>query len=243
MTVIDKEFSRLIVLSLVILGILNLFMAETIGKLVHPRMYPFTVFTLIFISIMFIYQALSMGKGKEISRFNPKIIIFFIPLILAAFFGVTSLGSGIASNRGMASGFFGGAGKGNRQLIERCKINGTLVFNESDYFNLSEELLDNIKSYDGEKIEIKGFVFKMNDFSENQIGLGRIGIWCCLADSIMFSFICETHEARSFSVNDWIIVEGVLKAGTYKNSAVPFVKVTSIKKITRPENPYVYLKL
>lgn len=57
--------------------------------------------------------------------------------------------------------------------------------------------------------------------------------------TVVVGFLCTSPETCNFSENDWIEIEGTITKGEYHGD-MPIIEITSINKIDKPEDEYVY---
>ncbi len=57
--------------------------------------------------------------------------------------------------------------------------------------------------------------------------------------TVVVGFLCSSTETSNFAENDWIEIEGTITKGEY-HGTMPIVEVTSINKIDKPSDEYVY---
>lgn len=112
-----------------------------------------------------------------------------------------------------------------------------------NYTNILKSSYADIDTYVGKKIKFTGFVYRLYDFSNSQFVLGREMILSKTSHNqakvVVVGFLCDSKEATQFDDRCWVEVEGTIKKGFY-HSEIPVIEVTSIKKTTIPEDPYVY---
>lgn len=117
----------------------------------------------------------------------------------------------------------------------------------------SEEFLEKI--YDvysgfedmvGEEIELTGFVYKDQDLDEKQFVLAWLFMSCCAADAQASGFLCELEDTLEYKEEEWIRVSGTIESTMVYDAfygeeyLTPIIKVKSIRKVDKPNDPYVY---
>jgi putative membrane protein len=117
------------------------------------------------------------------------------------------------------------------QLIQITDSNYTEVMNELEMFP---------DDYVGKKISMTGFIFKSPSDANNQFSLVRYVIVCCTADALPYGVLCELDKADTYLEGTWLNVSGVIAKTKYEDKDVPTVKITSLKKVDQPKNPYVF---
>lgn len=111
-----------------------------------------------------------------------------------------------------------------------------------NYTNVLKNSYEDINTYLNKKIKFSGFVYRLYDFKDTQFVLGREMVLSRISDTqakvVVVGFLCNTDEAKNFEDGTWVEIEGTIQKGFY-HTEIPIVEVTSIKKTSVPENPYV----
>jgi len=251
-----EEFINFIVL----LGFATLFWyLLTTGKInnfIHPKMIKYMIFSFVLFTILAIYQ------GNKI--FTPK---YKKPISKSYFLlGTTLIIGFLVAEKGMNLGTYiksdkiklpsakeneESIKKESRNNTEESKnsfINGqdTITINENNFYNAVNEIGGNLNKYTGKKITISGFVFKKEEFKENEFVTARMLMACCAADSQVIGIMGRYDKAMNLEKDSWIQVEGIIEAMEYKdesssNSVVlPMINVVKVENVTPPSNIYVY---
>ena len=98
-------------------------------------------------------------------------------------------------------------------------------------------MITQINTY-GKKIHSTGYVFRVNDFKQNQFVTARDMI-VSDNDYRIVGFLCESDEIKNFENNSWIEIKGTIKLKDY-HGPMPIIEVFEIKKITTPNEVAVY---
>ena len=128
----------------------------------------------------------------------------------------------------------------NEEIIRGLEKASTIKMDDRVYNTYYEEISRDIKSYVGRTIEVKGFVYKEEGFSPNQLVISRFLVSHCIADASIIGFLTEFSEASSLEVDTWIEAKGIVEMTTYNGVEMPMIKVTSWNTISEPEKPYLY---
>ncbi|WP_105614505.1 TIGR03943 family putative permease subunit [Vallitalea okinawensis] len=125
-----------------------------------------------------------------------------------------------------------------RELIE---------IQEADTFSLFlDECFFALDSMIGEEIELVGFIYREESFSENQFVISRMMISCCAADATVAGVLCEFEEASQYSDLEWIRIKGSVMSTEYKDphmvdpAIIPVIQVESVEPAREPKNTYIY---
>ena len=77
----------------------------------------------------------------------------------------------------------------------------------------------------------------MNGWSDNYIYLTELVI--VLNWNIWYWDGCQSSQAKEFEDNIWVEARGIIRTGDY-HGKIPIIEIKTIKKITTPEEIYVY---
>lgn len=114
------------------------------------------------------------------------------------------------------------------------------VISKENYTNILQQVHNNIDMYVGQKISFSGYVYRVQNFSDNQFVLARdmdIGN----NQSLIVGFLCSCENATDYPTHTWVNIKGEITKGTYNNVDTPIIKITAIEKISKPENASVPL--
>lgn len=127
----------------------------------------------------------------------------------------------------------------NTNLVDdSIPSNNIAELTAENYTNILNIVHKDIDAYVGQKISFSGYIYRLSNFSKNQFVLARnmdIGN----NQSLIVGFLCSSEEASNFEMYSWVKIIGEITKGTYNNTDIPIIKITSIEKTTKPENPNV----
>ena len=83
--------------------------------------------------------------------------------------------------------------------------NNTIVLNDENYVSILKEVHDFPSKYIDKKIKMSGYVFRANDFNENQFVTARDMI-VSENDYRIVGFLCESENIKNYENNVWIEV-------------------------------------
>ncbi len=115
--------------------------------------------------------------------------------------------------------------------------NMPIEMTNENYTKILKEYHDNPFKYEGKKIKTSGFVFRAKDFNDNQIVIAR-DMLIGNNESQIVGFLCEYNGAKDLHNEEWISAEGQIYIGNYYGT-MPILKLSKIKKIAKPSNPFV----
>lgn len=118
--------------------------------------------------------------------------------------------------------------------------NGTVIVDSENYVRWMEELFNNLDQYKGKKIEVTGFVYKDDQFGENEFVSARMMMVCCAADMQTVGFLCKYNGSPELTADSWIKVTGTIEEGEFEGSKMTVIEVDQIENTEKPENEYVY---
>ena len=116
--------------------------------------------------------------------------------------------------------------------------NNIINLNNVNYTTILKEVHNKPSDYINKKINMTGYVFRANDFNDNQFVVARDMI-VSENDYRIVGFLCESNEIESYENNVWIEILGIIKLKDY-NGPMPIVEVYEIHKITTPNDSLVY---
>lgn len=124
------------------------------------------------------------------------------------------------------------------KLIHINQNNDTIIMTDENYTYILNDCHNNIDKYVNKKISFTGYIFKANDFTETQFVTARDML---ISDSEfrIVGFLCNYKNAKKFEDNMWVNVDGIVTKGDY-NGEIPIIEVKNMKKITTPNEVFVY---
>ncbi len=99
---------------------------------------------------------------------------------------------------------------------------------------IHESIDDNI----GKTMEIKGFVFKMPDFEDDNFVCGRNIIMN--GEDKVAGILCEYDKSEELLDGQWVKISGKIEDGEYIDRR-PVLKITALEKIDEYTDSYVIL--
>ncbi|MBO1513131.1 TIGR03943 family putative permease subunit [Metabacillus bambusae] len=116
----------------------------------------------------------------------------------------------------------------------------TITLTEENYIAMTSILDENPEKFVGKTVEIMGFVYREDNFKEDQFVIARFGLSCCVADASVYGTLATFHEAKQYGDDQWIKIKGTLTTIKYQDWTLPYVKVTTVETVEQPDEPYVY---
>lgn len=232
---------------LILWGLAGLFLSVYFGGrarlLVHPRIDNYLLFAALFLAAIPLFS-LDRLFALRPAHSNPfRYTAFALLLCFSLFLQVVSLSSGSAlTDREIGvwqqdgSSTSAPTGVDNPDLAE----DGAIVITDLNHFTVITDMYATPHKYAGREIEFIGFVLKRSSYAPDQIQVGRMVMWCCVADMVVLGLMCSTDEAVDLEAWSWVSIKGVVEVSESNDGAQPLVMVTELIRIEAPENEYVY---
>ena len=126
------------------------------------------------------------------------------------------------------------------QLKLELSQNKTILMEEGVFSAYYDDIHSDLEKYKGKTIELKGFVYKEEDFERDQLVISRFFITHCVADATIVGFLSTIPEAEQIDIDTWIEATGTMDITTYNDIALPLIHITDWKKVDEPDEPYIY---
>ncbi len=131
-------------------------------------------------------------------------------------------------------------GANHAKEISSClPQNGICKLSTNNYTNILKTVHENIDTYVGTKINFTGYIYRVLDLNDNQFVLARNMIISSDFQSVVVGFLCEYDNVKDFENDTWVELTGEIKKGNYHGN-IPIVKVIDIKRVTKPNDEFVY---
>lgn len=133
----------------------------------------------------------------------------------------------------------------SKSKVEMHRLDDTIPSSEialikpENYTNILKSVHDELEPYIGQKISFSGYVYRLSSFKPSEFVLARdmdIGN----KQTLIVGFLCSSDKAEEFATYDWVNITGEITKGNY-NGEVPVIKILSIEKTSKPDNPTVPL--
>ena len=121
------------------------------------------------------------------------------------------------------------------------KYSGAIIITQENYVHTIYAIYQNPSEYLGREISIQGSVYNKKGISNNQFVIMRYMITCCAADATAYGLVCEPESASKYSQGTWLSLRGILTMGKSNGKNEIIIKVSSLEKVEKPDDPYVYL--
>ena len=126
------------------------------------------------------------------------------------------------------------------KVNDNQKTEDVINITPENYTNVLKTVHENLDSHVGKTICFTGYVYRMNDFSNNQFVLARDMIISSDMQTLVVGFLCDCNKIKSYKNNTWVEITGTITKGDY-HGCMPVIKIKSIKKVDKPnDNIYVF---
>lgn len=225
------------------LMIFKLYVSGYLTKLIAPKMVPYALAALF---AFLVSSLLRMKKQKQSEQHCDcgsnggssvlKYGLFFLPILLGFILTDFTLSGEVLAKRGMA--------KQQAQMVSSYDsgkhANGERIsVTDDNYFEVLDDLLNNLDTIEGKEIEISGFIYREDTFTKKQMAISRLSMSCCVVDATLYGYMVNGN-VEGMKTNDWYTITGTLKKGSYKGEPVPVIDLKESKKIKAPEEAYLY---
>ncbi|KQU15091.1 MULTISPECIES: TIGR03943 family putative permease subunit [Peribacillus] len=229
------------------LMIFKLYVSGHLTKLIAPKMVPYALaalFAFLVISLLRMKkqkQSLHNCECESHRESSPamkvlKYSLFFIPIMLGFILTDFTLSGEVLAKRGMAqqqTPLVSSYDAGKHVNSEKISVT------DDNYFEVLDDLLNNLDTIEGKEIELSGFIYREDSFKEKQMAIARLSMSCCVVDATLYGYMVNGN-VKNMKTNDWYTITGTLKKGSYKGEAVPVIDLKESKKIKAPEEAYLY---
>ncbi len=234
---------------------------------VHPRIVPYMYFAIIVIILMVLFSLPDLRRRQKNVTYLPY-LIFLLPLLTAfalppqamdtspISFGSANAGAeGSAGSRSDDSISSSGSNIGDSNVADDSQsdqysysgrepelqmIDGSIVLDDDNFYQWSEEIFTNMDAYAGKQIEATGFIMQNEQLIKNDFALARLLMTCCVADTVPIGFLCRYEESENLEDHSWIKVTGNIKVMDYNGQTLPVIVIDKLEPTSKPDNEYVY---
>lgn len=232
---------------------ISLILNKRIQLFIHPKMIKYIIFTIIMFFILISRQLKQLRLNNGSSKLNLSCFIFLIPVALAVIINPSQLNAKTATNKGVN---IPNASQQQEVPLETKapeesfqSIQPTGGYNTQDgqdFLAVIDGISNDFTTMLSAKVELSGFIYLQEDFSEGQFVIGRYMMNCCAADAQLIGVLCKYSGDYSLEADKWIRITGVVERTMYKANndeeemEMAQITITNIEGITPPEEQYVY---
>ena len=113
-----------------------------------------------------------------------------------------------------------------------------IVMTNENYTQILKDCHQNIENYIDKKIYTTGYIYRPSDVKENEFVIAR-DMLINKSEAQIVGFLATYDQTLDLDDNIWIEARGIIKEGDYHGS-IPIIEIKSIKRITTPEEIFVY---
>lgn len=247
-----NEFIWFIILLAFTYYMYDLIHTDNIYKFIHPKMVKYTLFSFAIFVMLTIFQIKKIFTINYKRRIKLGYIIFIIPLVLGFTVEPKELYSDVAAKKGIVLNKKDNkklpTSQVNKEQTQDVDITKTdiIEFNDENFSYMLEDIGTNLDDYKGKKIIIFGFVFKEDNFKENEFVVSRMLMSCCAADTQVVGLLSKCDEAKSLNNDQWVNVIGTIQETNYKDEVtnedgvIPYIRVEKIEILEKADEQYIY---
>jgi uncharacterized repeat protein (TIGR03943 family) len=100
--------------------------------------------------------------------------------------------------------------------------------------------VNNPASFNGQPVDVVGFIYREPDMSADQFMLARFTVSCCVADAFAIGLPIQLEGAGQYATGTWVRLRGTLEAGEFRGQAMPIVRPQQVEEVPQPDSPYLY---
>lgn len=124
-------------------------------------------------------------------------------------------------------------------LQKEMETTSHITINDEYYVPIMDILSDDLSKMVGKTMTTEGFVYREQNFFQDEIIIARFSVTCCVADASVYGIMAKGDVAH-LPKDQWIQVTGKIDKIKYDGMTVPIMKIEKFSKIPMPKNPYVY---
>ena len=111
--------------------------------------------------------------------------------------------------------------------------------NNNNYSSVLKMIHEDVDTYINQKIKYSGYVYRVYDLENNQFVLARNMIISSNFQTVIVGFLCNYNDSIKLQDYSWVEIEGIIKKCTYHGKDMPYLEITSLKEIQKPDDELV----
>lgn len=116
-----------------------------------------------------------------------------------------------------------------------------LIVIKDDFYIESLTSLDLYQDqFVGKKVQISGYVYRLDNMSKNQFALGRFSMRCCVADSVPLAILVEADSPEQWKNDMYAVALGTIEKRQLDGKDVLVIVAKTVDTQDAPSSPYVY---
>ncbi|MFD1739226.1 TIGR03943 family putative permease subunit [Bacillus salitolerans] len=126
------------------------------------------------------------------------------------------------------------------ELEKKLLAMDKIIVEEETYIQTMNIIDMNVDKFVGKQIEMVGFVYREENFTEDQMVVARFGLSCCVADASVYGTLSTGEMVKELNEDQWIRVTGTITKTIYNDWTLPYIQIEQLEKIEQPDQPYIY---
>jgi uncharacterized repeat protein (TIGR03943 family) len=206
---------------------------KKLSLFLHPDFIPLAIGAAIILLI--ITFALLFQRHSHVHALSWwKTVFLLLPIVVVTFVPLRPLSSSTALTRGINSGVLSIGRKVNAMQFASNPAKRTL-YQWVIALNANPEPTH----YDGQPVNIKGFILHDPALPSDQVLLARFIVTCCAADARVLSLPIQKTSALANAKDDqWFAIKGKMVVVESNGQRSLLVQPDSAEQITEPDDPY-----
>ncbi|OPH59942.1 TIGR03943 family protein [Paenibacillus ferrarius] len=120
-------------------------------------------------------------------------------------------------------------------------FNQPLIMINDDFYIESLTSMDLYQDqFIGKKVQIAGYVYRLDTMNKKQFALGRFSMRCCVADSVPLAILIETDSPEQWKNDMYAVALGTIEKRHIDGKDVVTIVAKTIDTQKEPTSPYVY---
>lgn len=115
-----------------------------------------------------------------------------------------------------------------------------IVINDDFYIESLTSLDLYQDQFVGKKVQISGYVYRLDTMSKNQFALGRFSMRCCVADSVPLAILVESDSPEQWKNDMYAVALGTIEKRQLDGKDVLVIVAKTVDTQDAPSSPYVY---
>ncbi len=98
----------------------------------------------------------------------------------------------------------------------------------------------NPEAFTDQEIELVGFVYRDDRFTQGKFMVSRFVLSCCAADAAPIGLIVDWPGTTNLEADAWVEVKGRLQPGVFDGQEMPIIIAEEVTLTEIPDRPYLY---
>lgn len=175
--------------------------------------------------------------GHRHSAFSwSSIILLMLPVVLGLAVPPKPLGASAMVNRDVSmESLTSASAPDSSEVVSKPKGDRNVLDWLIDFRSVQD-----VTVFEDEAVNVVGFVYRDDRFSEQQFMVSRFVVSCCAADAAPIGLVVQWPNSAELPDDEWVTVKGPLRVETFAGEEMPIVIAESVTPTDIPERPYLY---